>query len=87
MGARVRGTAQITTPRANSHYLIDPMLPRSQQMIELTSTIEPGAQWFVNGERQTPQSDGRVFWRLAPGEWTVRAVTGTVSVEERISVE
>lgn len=87
MGARVRGTAQITTPRANSHYLIDSVLPPTQQMIELTSTIEPDAQWFVDGERQTPQSDGRVFWRLAPGEWTVRAVTGTVSVEERISVE
>jgi hypothetical protein len=72
---------------ANSRYEIDPALPRSQQMIELTATLGGDVQWFVNEQLQTAQSDGRVFWQLQPGEWKLRAVSGRTAAEETVTVE
>src|SRR6267378_133940 len=53
--AHVRPKAGITNPIANARYEIDPVLPRSQQMIELTATLGDRVQWFVNGTRIVPQ--------------------------------
>ena len=86
-GARVRPEPRITNPVANARYEIDPVLPRSQQMIELTATLGNEARWFVNGTPQSPQTDGRFFWQLAPGEWKLRATSSTGTVEEIIFVE
>ena len=86
-GAMVRPDAHITSPAANARYEIDPVLPRSQQMIELTATLGSDVQWFVNDQPQSPRVDGRVFWALAPGEWKLRAVSRAGAVEEAISVE
>src|SRR5204863_5008928 len=38
-GAQVRPDPRITNPVANAHYQIDPVLPRSQQMIELLMQV------------------------------------------------
>ena len=86
-GAQVRPDPRITNPIANARYEIDPVLPRSQQMIELTATLGDGVQWFVNDAPQSPQRDGRFFWALAPGEWKLRAVSRAGSAEESIFVE
>jgi membrane carboxypeptidase/penicillin-binding protein PbpC len=86
-GAIVRPEARITSPIANAHYEIDSALPRSQQMIELTTTLGRDVQWFVNDAQQSPQSDGRVFWPLTSGEWKLRAVGRVATIEETISVE
>ncbi len=85
--AQVRSTARITNPVANAHYEIDPVLPRSQQMIELTATLGNDAKWFVNGAPQLPQANGRFFWQLTPGEWRLRAVSSRGAAEEIIFVE
>jgi penicillin-binding protein 1C len=85
--AQVRPEPRITSPVANARYEIDPVLPQSQQMIELTTTLGNNARWFVNGARQLPQADGRFFWQLAPGEWKLRAVSSGGSAEETIFVE
>lgn len=87
IGAHILPTPQITSPHANSHYLIDSVLPRNQQMIELTSTLGCDAQWFVNGDALPSQQSERVFWRLAPGEWTITVKKASASAEARISVE
>jgi penicillin-binding protein 1C len=63
-GAHVRPDPRITNPIANARYEIDPVLPRSQQMIELTATLGDGVQWFVNGAWIAPQPDGRFFWEV-----------------------
>ncbi len=86
-GAQVRPEQRITSPMANAHYEVDPVLPRSQQMIELSATLGNDAKWFVNGAPQMPQHDGRFFWQLAPGEWKVRAASPAGSAEETIFVE
>jgi penicillin-binding protein 1C len=86
-GAHVRPKPRITNPVANARYEIDPVLPRSQQMIELTATLGDRVQWFVNGTRVASQSDGRFFWQLAPGEWNVRAISRIGTAEEVITVE
>jgi hypothetical protein len=44
-------------------------------------------EWFVNGERVTPERDGRFFWQLAAGEWNVRAVSRGKLAEQKITVE
>jgi len=86
-GAHVLPKPRITNPVANARYEIDPVLPRSQQMIELTATLGDRVQWFVNGTRVAAQSDGRFFWQVAPGQWNIRAVGPGESAEEVITVE
>jgi len=87
IGAHVRSDLRITSPPQNAHYQIDPVLPSSQQMIELTAACANGVEWFVNGARVMPERDGRVFWQLATGEWNVRAVSRENFAEQKIVVE
>jgi len=87
VGAHVRSDFRITSPPPNAHYQIDPVLAASQQMVELTAACANDVEWFVNGERVTPERDGRVFWQLAAGEWNVRAVTRDNFAEQNIVVE
>jgi penicillin-binding protein 1C len=87
IGAHVRSDFRITSPRPNAHYEIDPVLPPSQQMVELTAAVASDVEWFVNNERIFPQRDSRFFWQLAPGEWKLRAVSRFGSAEETVTVE
>jgi penicillin-binding protein 1C len=87
VGAHVRSDFRITNPPPNVHYEIDPVLPASQQMVELTAAVAGDVEWFVNNERIVPQKDSRFFWQLVPGEWNVRAVSRIGSAEETITVE
>jgi hypothetical protein len=41
----------------------------------------------VNGERVAPERDGRFFWQLTAGEWSVRAVSREKFAEQKIVVE
>ncbi len=76
-GAQVRAKPRITNPSANARYQIDSVLPRSQQMIELTATLGPDVKWFVNDAPLSAQPYGRYFWPLTPGQWKLRAVKYT----------
>jgi penicillin-binding protein 1C len=87
IGAHVRSDFRVTSPPPNAHYEIDPVLPPSQQMVELSAAVAGDVEWFVNNQRIFPQHDGRFFWELAPGEWRVRAVSRMGTAEETISVE
>jgi penicillin-binding protein 1C len=87
IGAHVRSDFRITSPPPNARYQLDPVLPSSQQMVELTVACASDVEWFVNGARVTPERDGRVFWQLAAGEWNVRAVSREKFAEQRIVVE
>jgi penicillin-binding protein 1C len=87
IGAHVRSDFRITNPALNAHYQIDPVLPASQQMIELTTACAGEVEWFVNGARVTPERDGRFFWQLAAGEWNVRAVSAGKLADAKIIVD
>src|SRR5581483_8276050 len=87
IGAHVRSDFRITSPPPNARYEIDPVLPPSQQMVELTAAVASDVEWFVNNERIVTQHDSRFFWQLAPGEWRVRAVSRVGTAEETITVE
>ena len=87
IGAHVRSDFRITSPPPNARYQIDPVLPPSQQMVELTAASGSDVEWFVNGARVVPERDGRFFWQLAAGEWNVRAVSRGKLAEQRITVE
>jgi penicillin-binding protein 1C len=87
VGAHVRSEFRITSPPANARYVMDPVLPPSQQMVELTAAVATDVEWFVNNERILPQRDMRFFWQLAPGEWNVRAVSHVGTAEAMITVE
>jgi penicillin-binding protein 1C len=87
IGAHVRSDFRVTSPPPNAVYQIDPVLPSSQQMVELTAACAGDVEWFVNGERVAPERDGRVFWQLAAGEWNMRAVNGENFAEQKIVVE
>jgi len=87
MGAHVRSDFRIMSPPPNAHYQIDPVLPASQQMVELTAAAGSDLEWFVNGQQITPEQDGRVFWQLAAGEWNVRAISRDKFADAKIVVE
>ncbi|PYI71199.1 MAG: penicillin-binding protein 1C [Verrucomicrobia bacterium] len=87
IGAHVRSEFRITSPLPNAHYQIDPVLPASQQMVELTAALAGDVRWFVNGEQISARQDARFFWQLIPGEWHVRAVSRFGTAEETITVE
>jgi hypothetical protein len=87
IGAHVHSDFHITSPPSNARYQIDPVLPASQQMVELTAVSGCDVKWFVNGARVVPASDGRCFWQLAAGEWNVRAVSREKFAEQKIVVE
>ena len=87
IGAHVRSDVRITSPPANARYQLDPVLPPSQQMVELTAAFAGDVEWFVNGAKVSPQRDGRFFWQLVAGEWNVHAVSRGEFAEEKITVE
>jgi membrane carboxypeptidase/penicillin-binding protein PbpC len=87
IGAHVHSDFRITSPPPNARYQIDPVLPTSQQMVELTAASGGDVEWFVNGARIAPERDGRFFWQLAAGEWNVRAVSRGKVVQQNIAVE
>ena len=87
IGAHVHSDFHITSPPPNAQYQIDPVLPASQQMVELTAASAGDVEWFVNGARVVPASDGRFFWQLAAGEWNVRAVSRENFADQKIVVE
>jgi penicillin-binding protein 1C len=85
--AAVLETQRILSPLPNAVYQIDPDLPRTQQMIELTASLGADARWSVNGAPVSPQPDGRFFWQLAPGNWHLKAASSAGTSEETITVE
>ena len=86
-GAMVLPEPRIINPRPGTTYKIDPVLPPKQQMIELLATIGSDVRWFVGGEPIQPQPDGRFFWQLAPGQWTLKAAGRSGAVEQTFKVE
>lgn len=85
--AQVRPALAITNPRGNARYEIDPALPPSQQMIELTASVGDNVRWFVGETEQSPQRDGRYRWPLTAGMWNVRAVGSAGQAETSFTVE
>jgi penicillin-binding protein 1C len=86
-GAMILPDARITNPRSGAIYKMDPVLPPKQQMIELLATIGSDVHWVVGGEPVPPQPDGRFFWQLTPGEWTLKAIGRNGAVEQTFKVE
>jgi hypothetical protein len=87
IGAHVRSDFRVTSPPINARYQIDPVLPSSQQMVELTAACGSDVEWFVNGAPVAPGRDGRFFWQLSPGAWNIRAVSRGKLAEQKITVE
>ncbi len=81
----------IVSPPEHAHYTLDPELPAAQQMLELSANV-PHAErvrWTINGSPIPPQADGRTFWPLARGKWTVGAQvpSGGAVAERQVEVE
>lgn len=85
--AEVKRAPQITSPSPRAHFQIENSLARAQQMIELTSTLGEGAQWFVNDTPQIPRADGRYFWPLTAGEWKIRVRNQAATAETSVRVD
>jgi penicillin-binding protein 1C len=78
---------RITNPRSGAIYKLDPVLPPKQQMIELSGTLGNDVRWYIGGEPVTAQPDGRFFWQLTPGQWTLRATGRNGTAEQTFKVE
>jgi hypothetical protein len=55
-------------------------------MIELLATIGSDVHWYVDGVAIPAQPDGRFFWQLAPGKWSLRAIGSSGMAEGSVSV-
>jgi len=86
-GAIIQPEPRITNPHSGAIYELDPVLPPKQQMIELRATLGGDVRWFVGGEPVPAQPDGRFFWQLAPGEWTLKATGRNGTAEQTFKVE
>jgi hypothetical protein len=56
-------------------------------MIELLTTIRGDVRWSIGGAPVPPQADGRFFWQLSPGEWSLKASGLYGTVEEKFKVQ
>ncbi len=65
---------QILYPRRNQVVSVDPVLPRSQQEMELVASGEAPYSWRVSGE-VVPDVGGRFFWPIRPGKWEAELTT------------
>jgi penicillin-binding protein 1C len=86
-GAMVLPKPRIVSPRPGAAYQIDSVLPAKQQMIELLATMGSDVRWYVGGRPIPPEPDGRFFWQLAPGEWSLRAVSRNGTAEQNFTVQ
>ena len=86
-GAMVLPEPRIVSPRPGAAYQIDSVLPAKQQMIELLATMGSDVRWYVGGRPIPPEPDGRFFWQLTPGEWSLKAVSRNGTVQEAITVQ
>ena len=87
--ARAPDGLAITSPSDGASFSLDPNLSPAQQMIELsTNAPNPHAvRWSANGEPVAADRTGRTFWKLARGEWQLRAEDGTATATAHIAVE
>jgi len=86
-GATILPEPRIINPRAGATYQIDSVLPPKQQMIELLATIGDDVRWYVSGTPIPPETDGRFFWQLTPGEWSLKATGRNGTVEQKFTVQ
>jgi hypothetical protein len=87
IGAVILPEPRIINPRPGATYQIDSVLPPKQQMIELLATIGSDVRWYVGGAPIPPQPDGRYFWQLTPGEWSLKATGRRGTVEQNFKVQ
>jgi len=85
-GATILPEPRIISPRSGATYQMDSVLPAKQQMIELLTTIGSDVRWYVGGALVPPQPDGRFFWQLTPGEWSLQAIGRNGTVEQKFTV-
>jgi len=79
----------ISEPRDHATFEIDPAVPLTQQMLELkcNGSIGRDVRWYVNDRELPAQSNGRVFWSMAPGDWRISAKADGQSAEVSVRVE
>ena len=79
----------ITSPPDGANFSVDPNLSPTQQMIELaTNAPNPAAvRWSANGQPLATDPVGRTFWKLARGEWELRAEDGPATATAHVAVE
>ena len=69
LGAEIVPEPRIMNPLPNSRYEIDPELPRTQQMIELTATIGNDVRWYREWRARVASTRWAFF--LAACAWRV----------------
>jgi penicillin-binding protein 1C len=86
IGARVSDKLRITNPVDGAIYKSDSDLAAAQQMVEFTASA-PNVVWTLNGNTLRPQKDGRVFWQLTPGTWTLTATSAATREQAVFTVD
>jgi penicillin-binding protein 1C len=78
----------IRRPSAGAVYVLDPALPRSQQMVPLEAAVPPGVvpEWTVNGRPVAAQPGGACLWPMEPGECVAVVMAADQSAEVHFRV-
>lgn len=76
----------IIAPRDQSVFVLDSSLAPAQQQLELEANLQDGIAWRINGVEVPRDPEGRVFWQLKEGEWTVEASSACVTQTRHFSV-
>jgi penicillin-binding protein 1C len=64
---------QISSPRNGDVFLLPQSGENAAPRLEfkLAQAVTQPVEWWLNGEKLTPQSANSVFWSMKPGNWTL----------------
>jgi hypothetical protein len=88
-GARVEENAdelRILAPRQEAVYVVDRLLPARQQQLEFRANHRGNTTWRLNRQTLEPNAEGRIFWQLEEGDWTVEVAEGDARRVHRFHV-
>ncbi|MFH0851322.1 MAG: hypothetical protein V1876_01070, partial [Candidatus Peregrinibacteria bacterium] len=82
---------EITVPQPNESYLLDPLIPDTQELIIFSAHASPDIQtvdWYVDGKKvgTAKAPDFRMKWRPNIGRHLVESRSGTLRDSEHLEV-
>ncbi len=74
---------KILFPHNDAYFLLNPAEP-SRLEFKLAGASAP-VEWRLNGQKLAAQSPNSLFWRMAPGAWTLEVKSGEMA--DRVSFQ
>jgi penicillin-binding protein 1C len=79
---------RIVSPRNGDLFLVYPGTDSQQKLeFKVAGNSHQSVEWWLNGQRLSPQTDKEIFWHLSPGNWKLEARTDNSSHQVNFQVK